>query len=775
MGPPPPPPRGTATAPSNTPAPPGRRRRRRRRHLPRRVHRLRPLRCRRSPVGRRSPPRSGAGRRAPRLPGQHPARRRAPRQRHRPPVPRRGPRCPRRHRLLSDDDLGPLYDLLIDEPPMIRRASWPTFVLIGPNGKVLSQISGEGHKKCVTRTSFAQPSGISLAPGIVKPFLLHVYNLMPLSIRLMRTIPPESQEFFVADSESSSIRAVNLKTGGSRLLAGGDPVFPENLFRFGDYDGTCTTTTSLGCCLCQQQPNICSRFLQSQDKKARSGHKKSYTIAGTGRAGYRDVPGLSSQLVEEVSEESVCHDPGSSSAHYGLTGESDYCDSSAIFLIDRQEPSSGDFKRNHIEVQLNQKKPGRSERFKQTSADSGGETPVSSHSVSPSDQSVNIIHFCVKRLTKAGLSAQITSCSKKASIEQSEEKMVLSGDGYERNLNGSSNKRLDPVTRKVTTIAGTGRAGYRDGPGKSVSKQGLTCVTLSNIIQRNFPEEYAEMRSEHETTAYAGVDLMPLFVMDVVLPCQKMALNIFEPRYRLMVKMSQNLDMLVRCIWNLLMVRRIMEGNHRMGMVAIDSATGTVADCGCEVIHLFCMLFMHPYHDVDPEIRMSCIKSLGIWVVSYPSIFLQNIYLKYLGLTLNDKNAGVRRTSVLALQSLYAVDDNISLRGLFTDKFYKRMIQLADDIDISVAVSAIGLIKQLLRHQLLSDDDLGPLYDLLIDEPPMIRRASWPTFVLIEPNGKFLSQVKGTEGYTQVDTIDGYLFRIRKKRWLVILLDSTKI
>lgn len=26
-------------------------------------------------------------------------------------------------------------------------------------------------------------------------------------------------------------------------------------------------------------------------------------------------------------------------------------------------------------------------------------------------------------------------------------------------------KKLDPVTRKVTTIAGTGTAGYRDGPG----------------------------------------------------------------------------------------------------------------------------------------------------------------------------------------------------------------------------------------------------------------------------------------------------------------------
>jgi hypothetical protein len=46
---------------------------------------------------------------------------------------------------------------------------------------------------------------------------------------------------------------------------------------------------------------------------------------------------------------------------------------------------------------------------------------------------------------------------------------------------------------------------------------------------------------------------------------------------------------------------------------------------------------MHRYRDVDPEIRMSCIKSLGIWVVSYPSLFLQDIYLKYLGWTLNDK------------------------------------------------------------------------------------------------------------------------------------------
>lgn len=91
-----------------------------------------------------------------------------------------------------------------------------------------------------------------------------------------------------------------------------------------------------------------------------------------------------------------------------------------------------------------------------------------------------------------------------------------------------------------------------------------TSVTLKNIIQRNFPEEYAERRLENDSLTNPGVDLLPLFVMDVILPCQKFQLNIFEPRYRLMV-------------------RRIMEGNRRMGMVIIDSSTGSIADYACEV------------------------------------------------------------------------------------------------------------------------------------------------------------------------------------------------
>ncbi|CAA0826858.1 zinc finger (C3HC4-type RING finger) family protein [Striga hermonthica] len=89
-------------------------------------------------------------------------------------------------------------------------------------------------------------------------------------------------------------------------------------------------------------------------------------------------------------------------------------------------------------------------------------------------------------------------------------------------------------------------------------------VTLNNIIQKNFPEEYAERKLENDNLTNPGVDMLPLFVMDVIIPCQKFQLNIFEPRYRLMV-------------------RRIMEGNRRMGMAILDSCTGSIADYACEV------------------------------------------------------------------------------------------------------------------------------------------------------------------------------------------------
>lgn len=61
---------------------------------------------------------------------------------------------------------------------------------------------------------------------------------------------------------------------------------------------------------------------------------------------------------------------------------------------------------------------------------------------------------------------------------------------------------------------------------------------------------------------------------------------------------------------------------------------------------------MHRYRDIDPNIRTSCIESLGVWVLSYPSLFLQDLYLKYLGWTLNDKVSNLNRLDLVSFDNV---------------------------------------------------------------------------------------------------------------------------
>ncbi|KAG8648320.1 hypothetical protein MANES_09G177500v8 [Manihot esculenta] len=140
--------------------------------------------------------------------------------------------------------------------------------------------SGDGYERNLngsssTSTSFAQPSGISLSPDL--------------------------KEIYVADSESSSIRALDLKTGGSRLLAGGDPIFFDNLFKFGDHDGIGSEVLlqhPLGV-LCAKDGQIyIADSYNHKIKKLDPATKRVSTIAGTGKAGFKDGKALVAQLSE---------------------------------------------------------------------------------------------------------------------------------------------------------------------------------------------------------------------------------------------------------------------------------------------------------------------------------------------------------------------------------------------------------------------------------------------------------------------------------------------
>ncbi|GLI64935.1 hypothetical protein VaNZ11_008336 [Volvox africanus] len=121
-------------------------------------------------------------------------------------------------------------------------------------------------------------------------------------------------------------------------------------------------------------------------------------------------------------------------------------------------------------------------------------------------------------------------------------------------------------------------------------------ITLANIISRAFPEEYEQRRVEMTAgaggpvagegaaasgdgaaTAAAGTApeavqrtlTLPLFVMSLLMPGESMALNIFEPRYRLMV-------------------RRVMEGSRRLGMAQARRDASEIEDVAVEAEIIEC-------------------------------------------------------------------------------------------------------------------------------------------------------------------------------------------
>ncbi|KAH9689718.1 protein SUPPRESSOR OF QUENCHING 1 [Citrus sinensis] len=145
---------------------------------------------------------------------------------------------------------------------------------------VTRAFSGDGYERNLNgssslNTSFAQPSGISLSPDFM--------------------------EIYVADSESSSIRALNLKTGGSRLLAGGDPIFPDNLFKFGDQDGIGSEVLlqhPLGVYCAKNGQIYVADSYNHKIKKLDPASNRVSTLAGIGKAGFKDGAALAAQLSE---------------------------------------------------------------------------------------------------------------------------------------------------------------------------------------------------------------------------------------------------------------------------------------------------------------------------------------------------------------------------------------------------------------------------------------------------------------------------------------------
>ena len=135
-------------------------------------------------------------------------------------------------------------------------------------------------------------------------------------------------------------------------------------------------------------------------------------------------------------------------------------------------------------------------------------------------------------------------------------------------------------------------------------------------------------------------------------------------------------------------------------------------------------VFMLRYRDTDWAIRMECVHALGDWFQKYPGHFLDSAYLRYIGWVFSDENTHVRLEAVRTLEDAYEQEGYISSLQTFTSRFRKRLTQMAtSDVDVSVRVSVIQVLKSIDHHSLLDDDQRGELCLLIFDEDPRIRKG----------------------------------------------------
>lgn len=142
------------------------------------------------------------------------------------------------------------------------------------------------------------------------------------------------------------------------------------------------------------------------------------------------------------------------------------------------------------------------------------------------------------------------------------------------------------------------------------------------------------------------------------------------------------------------------------------------------LLSIFNGIFVHRYRDTLADIRMECITYFGWWIVEYPSLFLDNNYLKYIGWMLSDDDARVRNSAIKVLINIYSDESLASHMSDFGEYYNKRLSQLICDIDYNCSSQAMKLFVYLEREGVIDEEALANLYAHIAHDSPVLRNAA---------------------------------------------------
>ncbi|KAI1464498.1 STAG-domain-containing protein [Daldinia caldariorum] len=155
---------------------------------------------------------------------------------------------------------------------------------------------------------------------------------------------------------------------------------------------------------------------------------------------------------------------------------------------------------------------------------------------------------------------------------------------------------------------------------------------------------------------------------------------------------------------------------------ALDTANRNREFIDSKVKDLFDIIFVHRYRDIDPKIRAECVEALGTWICTLPTVYMAPEYLRYLGWLLSDVSASTRIEVLRQLARVLKRD--AEKLAHFIDRFRPRLVEMATkDCDVSVRVTAIGVVDILRASGMLEPEEVDSVNKLLFDSEVRIRKA----------------------------------------------------